>query len=360
MQEGSLREEMEQRPYEEVDLFDYIEVLVKRRWLIVFGTAVCVLTTLIYSLTAEKRYKAEATILPAEERDYLAQLLGGAGGQPAPGRSFYIDILKSIPVTKAVLEKEYTYHVDGEERKGTLMEYFRARTVHQGIRALQDIAKFSEARNTGIITISVTTTSPDLSAAVANEYVRQLQIYNTERRKTRAKEQMEFIEKRLKEVKRELAEAEQKLADFKKRNRNLITLSSGPEGKSSISFSSPELAMELSRLEREVTVKSDLFQTLTRQYELVRIEAKKETPVIEVLNYAEPPDRPTGKGKKFLLLLSFVTGGFVSVGMAFFLEYVEKAHRSGRTRTVIKELRKDKERILRIFGRNAGDGNISR
>ena len=350
MQEGPL----EERPYEEVDLFDYIEVLVKRRWLIIFGTAVCVLSTLVYSLTAEKKYKAEASILPSEERDYLAQLLvGQAGGQPAPRTSVYIDILKSVPVMKAVLEKEYTYHLDGEEARGTLMEYFRAGTVHQGIRALEDISKFSQARNTGIITISVTTKSPELSAAVANEFVNQLQIYNTQRRRTRAKEQMEFIEKRLKEVKKELAEAERNLADFKRKNRNLIAMG-GSSGEGSISFSFPELAMELERLQREVKLKSDLFETLTKQYELARIEAKKETPVIEVLNWAEPPDRPAGKGKKFLLLLSFVTGGFVSVGMAFFLEYVEKAHRSGRTRTVVEELRKDKERIRRMFGGKGG------
>ncbi|HIE03650.1 MAG TPA: hypothetical protein EYP61_02700 [Candidatus Latescibacteria bacterium] len=337
----------------EVDLFDYVEVVVRRRWLIVFGTAICVLSTLLYSTKMKKKYRAEASILPSEERDYLARLILGTEGRPVGTSSVYMDILSSIPVMKAVLEREYEYHLDGEEVKGTLKEYLRASTVHQGIRALKGISKFSQARKTGIITISVTTRSPDLSAAVANEFVRQLQIYNTQRRRTKAKEQLKFIEKRLEEVKEELAKAERRLADFKRKNRNLIALG-GSSGKGSISFSLPDLAMELSRLEREVSLKSELFGTLTKQYELVRIEAKKETPVIDVLNWAEPPDRPTGRGMKFLLLLSFITGGFVSVGMAFFLEYVEKAHRSGRTEVLIEELRKDKERIMRMFGGKGG------
>lgn len=344
---------LEERPYE-VDLFDYIEVLVKRRWLIVFGTAACVLSTLIFSIMAGRKYKAEASVLPSEERDYLAQvILGQAVGQPAPRTSVYIDILESVPVMKAVLERNYKYSLDGREVEGNLMDYFEAGTVHEGIRALKGAAKFSQARNTGIITISVTTRSPELSAAVANEFVRQLQIYNTQRRRTRAKEQMEFIEKRLKEVKKELSEAERNLTDFKRKNRNLIAMG-GSSGEGSISFSFPELAMELERLQREVKLKSDLFETLTKQYELARIEAKKETPVIEVLNWAEPPDRPAGRGKKFLLALSLVLGGFLSVGMAFFLEYVEKAHRSGRTRTVVEELRKDRERIRKMLGGRGG------
>ena len=339
------RAEEEIGAVDEIDLFDYIEVLVKRRWLIFFGVFVCVLTTFIYTSTLKQTYKAEATILPAEERDYLTHLLGGV--ENVSRRSFYIDILKSVPVGKAVLEKMYAYPIDGENRTGNLIDYFQAKTVGGALRALEAIANFKETGNTGVITISATTTSPELSAEVANEYVEQLKIYNAERRKSQTKEQLEFIGKRLEEIKRELEKAEEDLTEFKKRNRSLIA--SGGEGM--ISFSSPELSMELSRLDREVSVKSDLFATLIRQYELARIEAKKEIPVIEVLNYAEPPERPVGRGRKVSLMISFVVGGFVAVFLAFFLEYLEKMRLAGRMNFVLAELRKDRKRILRLLGK---------
>jgi len=342
------RSEGEAGAGDEVELFDYIEVLVKRRWLIFFGVVICVLTTFIYTSMLERTYKAEATILPAEERDYLTHLLGGA--ENVSRRSFYIDILKSVPVGKAVLEKVYTCPIDGENRKGNLIEYFQAKTVGGALWALEAITHFKEARNTGVITISVTTTSSELSAEVANEYVEQLNIYNAERRTSQTKEQLEFIGKRLEEIKRELEKAEEGLTEFKKRNRSFIA-SGEPDEQGMISFSSPELSMELSRLDREVSVKSDLFSTLTRQYELARIEAKKEIPVIEVLNYAEPPEGPVGRGRKVSLLISFVVGGFVAVFLAFFLEYLEKMRLAGRTSFVLAELRKDRKRILRLLGK---------
>jgi uncharacterized protein involved in exopolysaccharide biosynthesis len=334
--------------YDEVDLFDYIEVLVKRRWLIFFGVLVCVLTTFIYTSRLKQAYKAEATVLPAEQRDFLANLLGRT--ETVARKSFYLDILKSVPVGKAVVEKTYAYVIDGKKRTGNLMECFQIETIGRALRALEDIADFEEARTTSVITISATTASPELSAAIANEYVEQLKIYNMERRKTQTGEQLEFIKKRLAEVKKELEKAEENLTQFKERNRSLIA-SGELGGKGISSFSSPQLSMELSRLQREVTIKSGLFETLTRQYELVRIEAKKEIPVIEVLNYAEPPERPVGRGRKVSLLISFVVGGFVAVFLAFFLEYLEKMRLAGRMNFVSAELKKDRKRILRLLGK---------
>ena len=340
------RVEEEMGAMDEIDLFDYIEVLVKRRWLIFFGVLVCVLTAFIYTLMLEQTYKAEATVLPAEQRDYLAHLLGSA--ETMSRKSFYLDILKSVPVGKAVLEKVYTYSIDGESRTENLMEYFQAKTIGGALRVLENIVAFKETRTTGVITLSATTRCPELSAAIANEYVEQLRIYNTERRKSQTGAQLEFIEKRLAEIKGELEKAEEHLIEFKKRNKGIAGL-----GNEMSSFFSPQLSMELSRLQREVNVKSDLFATLMRQYELSRIEAKKEIPVIEVLNYAEPPEHPVGRGRRVSLLISFVVGGFAAVFSAFFLEYLEKMRLAGRTRFVSEELGKDRERILRLFGKRS-------
>jgi uncharacterized protein involved in exopolysaccharide biosynthesis len=57
----------------------------------------------------------------------------------------------------------------------------------------------------------------------------------------------------------------------------------------------PELAMLNNQLQREVEVKSQVYLTLCQQYELASIQEKKEIPVIQILDSAQPPTIKSGK-----------------------------------------------------------------
>ena len=85
------------------------------------------------------------------------------------------------------------------------------------------------------------------------------------------------MKKRLETVKKELRKAEEELKRFRERNR--------------VIQQSPELQMEYGRLQRQVTLKQEVYTTLQTEREMAEIELVKETPVINVLDEAVAPEQ---------------------------------------------------------------------
>ncbi|MCK4225204.1 MAG: hypothetical protein KAX39_08480 [candidate division Zixibacteria bacterium] len=303
-----------------VQVLSLLQSLVKKRSWIYLLVGVTVLATVILCLFLPNQYTATAVILPsggtADKFGGLkefADLAGGfsfasAGLNLENSSYLYPDILRSRLLSEAVVNKVYHYPQGRKTKSQNLFGYFKVKKMDNAIEALAQTTDFDMNRKTGIITISVTTTNRYLSAAIANEYINQLEKYNLDTRKSKAKENEKFISQRLKEVKEELKQAEDNLEVFQLKNRNFNTASS------------PELAMELARLEREVEIKSKVFLTLTQQYELARVEAKKDIPIVQVLDYATPPEEKAGPNRKALVLTSFLLSSFLGIAIVLSLE----------------------------------------
>jgi uncharacterized protein involved in exopolysaccharide biosynthesis len=77
----------------------------------------------------------------------------------------------------------------------------------------------------------------------------------------------------------------------------------------------PDLGMELIRLLREVKIQETVFELLTQQYELTRINEAKDTQTIQIVDTAKPPDKKTKPKRTLIVLitafLAFVFGIFV-------------------------------------------------
>ena len=54
---------------DEIDLFDYIEVIVRRRWLIFWAVVICALASFGYGRSQRVSYRAEVNVLPSQERN---------------------------------------------------------------------------------------------------------------------------------------------------------------------------------------------------------------------------------------------------------------------------------------------------
>jgi uncharacterized protein involved in exopolysaccharide biosynthesis len=115
---------------------------------------------------------------------------------------------------------------------------------------------------------------PQLAADVLNKLVSELDRFIRTKRTTNASEQRKWIEARLVEVKQDLEKAENKLKEFREKNRQIT--------------SSPQLMLEQERLAREVQINSTLYVELKKQYELAKIEEIKNVPIINVLDEARP------------------------------------------------------------------------
>jgi len=194
----------------EVNIFDYIHVLVKWRKVIVLNfLCVCVLAAAI-SLLLPKWYTATTTILPPEEQSFgiglssmLANLPLTAAGIPGittPG-AIYVAILQSRTVRENVI------------RRLDLMGVYRSKNMEEAVKKLQRKTTI-EISEEGVIELRATARTPQRAAYIANTYVEELDRKNTELHVAQARDNRVFIESRLDENMIALKAAEEDLRHF--------------------------------------------------------------------------------------------------------------------------------------------------
>jgi hypothetical protein len=71
----------------------------------------------------------------------------------------------------------------------------------------------------------------------------------------------------------------------------------------------PQAGLDYIRALREVKYHETLFEILAKQYEAARIDEAKEAPVIQVVDYAIPPEKKSGPHRALLALFWMVLSG---------------------------------------------------
>ncbi len=93
----------------------------------------------------------------------------------------------------------------------------------------------------------------------------------------------------------------------------------------------PELGMELLRLTRDVKVQETVFSLLTAQFEQAKINEAKDTPTVQVLDRAVPPElKSRPKTVQNMAVAAFISL-FVSTLLALFLERLERIKQAAKT-----------------------------
>jgi uncharacterized protein involved in exopolysaccharide biosynthesis len=127
--------------------------------------------------------------------------------------------------------------------------------------------------------------------------------FNLERRQSNASQEREFIEGQLSRAESALHAAEDSLRRFLEQNRNYQN--------------SPSLRFRHERLQRRVSLRQQVFSSLSESYQQARIDEVRNTPVITVV---QPPELPARPDPRQLLLkgaLGLVLGGMLGVFGAF-------------------------------------------
>ncbi len=183
--------------------------------------------------------------------------------------------------------------------------------LENGRKELDKAVSVRVDNETNIVGVAVETRYPVLSAAVANLYIDLVNRFNLETRQSNAQERRRFVEERMSEAEQELRDAEEALQSWLERNRQWT--------------GSPELQFQHDRLERQVTIKQEVFTTLRRSYEEARIQEVNDTRVITVIDRAVPPEEKSSPKRKLNVILAFFLGGVLSVFGAFGREFAERA-----------------------------------
>jgi uncharacterized protein involved in exopolysaccharide biosynthesis len=241
--------------------------------------------TLAIILIRGPSFTSRASFIPQSRRN--ASLAAGFAAQlgvALPGQdqtqspNFYADLATSNLVLGAVADSGVP---DARRRVVSLASFFeiqddapaitRARVISQ----LRSRVGTNVVQKTGLVELSVSTKDPTVSAAILQRIVGELERFNQGARRSQASAERRFTERRFDEVRSELNTAEERLVSFLQRNRDY--------------GNSPLLAFEHERLQRDVQVKQQVFQTLSQAVEQARIEEVRDTPVLSII---EPPTPP--------------------------------------------------------------------
>ena len=316
---------------DEIDLMDYIEVIVRRRWLIFWGTVFCVVASLGNNAIQEPSYRAEAYVLPSQNRE-LELDTQSAGIVRRSGT--YLEALKGPSIGFGMLNRTVPRTAEGQPDSVQLQQYFGGENVKQALDGLAACSQFMQDAS-GVLTIAVTLRNPTMAASIANAYVEELTAYYTDKQQEQAQNDIDFIESRLKTLEAELRAAEDSLVAFHRAN---------------VSIGDPEISLQLSHLQHQVNLKLRLYTTVAERHELARIEAWKEMQAFKVLNYARSVGiAPVASHRR--TVLSAAVGLVVSVFLAFILEYVARTRQSGRMEPILNELQRDAGRVRRLWSK---------
>lgn len=281
----------------------------RRRWrLFAICIAAGVAVTVILWAVTPLQYTATATILPQETERGGTGLLGALASQSGldlgtgtDNEKIFGRIVESrtalLPLTERTWNhRDFAQPVTLAEVMGTRTEGAEGSGTERLLALLRRrVVDFERDPSTGFMTLRVTMPGdPQLAADVANALVGVLEDFNDRGRFSRARNQREMIEKRLAEVESDLEVSEAALSSFLGNNRAYA--------------SSPALAMEYARLEREVSADGLVWQELKRQLEVARIDELRNTLTVDVLDGAVAPVRPDRQGLVFTILVGFLLG----------------------------------------------------
>jgi uncharacterized protein involved in exopolysaccharide biosynthesis len=288
----------------------YIDRLwAKKKQFLIFNSVVLILLVSALLFILKPYYKSTIVILPdfgnqssmAGGLSNLASMAGLNFGDVNPNQIYEKIIFSEKVINDVVFNKYFTNEF---EDSVNLIDYFEVEADNDDLPILlQQREKFLEVykslvekriktdldRITTSLTINVTMPEPLLAADVANKLVNSLNKYITIDRQSYAREQSEYLFNRINEVRDSLSYHEDQLKVFSENNRSITN--------------SPQLLLEQNRLKRKVEIAQSVFIELTKQYELVKLEEVKDTPVVNVMERAEQPMEKAGPKRKIIFVL---------------------------------------------------------
>ncbi|GAB4283507.1 MAG: Wzz/FepE/Etk N-terminal domain-containing protein [Candidatus Rifleibacteriota bacterium] len=364
---------------DEIDLFELFRVLVKHWKLVIVFPFVIALITAIYSLMLPNYYKANATIFVHSSGGKMSSLLNalplaGMLGSIGEGGSaeYLMAYLKSRTMSDRIISRFgiATNPAIVGEKPDPDIKY------DEVLELFEKIVSVDEDKD-GLITISVETMSPELSAEIASAYIENLANFA----RGPQKEKRIFIEKQLEKISKELEMAENEFKDFqdskklysmeqqasalieklaklesekveagialKMQQSMLKTSGNVPElvklegqkvseeakiaaldkeiretekGLSSV----PALSLEFVRLQRNLKVKAKVFEVLTEQYEMAKIAEAEEGSQFEVIDRPRPPEVKSKPRRAIMVILAGLSSGVLGVFAAFLVEFIRR------------------------------------
>lgn len=297
---------------------------------------------------------ASLLAMTARSGSGLGMIAGDLLGLKTTG-SLFIGILRSETVEDRIIDKF------------DLKSVYGVRRMQDAQRRLEENTEVTEDRKSGIITIGVTDHSPQRASAIAQSYVAELDRLVSELNTSAAHRERVFLEERLKSVKQDLDSSAKEFSQFASNNTaidikeqgramveaaallqgHLIAAQAELEGLRQIYADSnvrvhavrariaelqkkleqmgdgdlsatgsvasnslypsirklPLLGVTYAELYRTNKIQETVFELLTQQCELAKVQEAKETPSVKVLDVARVPEKKAFPPRLLIMFL---------------------------------------------------------
>lgn len=358
------------------------------------------------SFVLPKWYTAKTSIFPPEPtvampmyaevvQQLSAPLLGPVASGAAP-ETIYIEMLKSRTVGEKVIAEF------------DLMDHYGARRMEDCLGELHSHLGFTLLEN-GLLVVTFEDGDPVRAAAIANRMVELIDQTTRDLKISRAGRTREFIERQLNERQLLLAQAETDLKTFQQAHNavdldeqlrsamDIVTSLSaraialetemhimsnytsktseeylrkqaeykevvgqlgklkttGKDGDDDLVRSFipalsdvPDVALQYIRLKRAVEVQTTVYTMLVSEYEKARIEEARDTPTVQVLDTASPPELRSRPKRKLLVLVGLLLGlGWSSLAALFTTAWRENRGNVVVLRQLIAPMANDVARV---------------
>jgi len=309
-----------------VRMLAVFNAVLRRRWTLVAWVTLGTVASVAWAWSTAESWSSSVRFLPVGGSSMTSRLgsIAGAGGGAIDGNEagsdYFAELLKSSTFMEAVAAEPL--EVDAAGTRQLLAERWAVpdedpdARLQRVAQALLKSCKVSVAKSAGspgaprLITVDITADSPQLAAALGTRILDRIREHNEGVRGARGRANREFVEKQLAEARDELTRATDAFARFTARNRRLAT---------------PALLAERDRLEREVRVKEEVFLTLTRQAELVKIEEQDTRVSIEVIQAPEVPLQRSAPRRSQMVLIGVLVSGMLGLGWILLSERLRRA-----------------------------------
>lgn len=318
----------------------------------------------------------------------LSRLTSGLSGLSSPS-DLFAALMTSTRIKYTII------------RRFDLKKEFKTKTMMDAAKALDKITAVKVSPE-GIISVDVTYKKKQLAVDIANAYIEELDILNKEVTMTAGKKYRIFVERRLSESRDSLAAAEESLRIFQEKNltvaleeemmsviqiaaelKSRIILLEVKKGAlatyaqsdnpflkeidaeltqlkaqlSQIEFGAekmkkrefgagfsiplsqlPDTYLEYARLFRDVKIQETIFELLTQQYEQAKIMEQKDTPTVQFLEPAFPPEKRSFPRRTVIVIFAFALSLIFNVLLAFVIEFVGRIQSDPKSHRTIVEL----------------------
>jgi uncharacterized protein involved in exopolysaccharide biosynthesis len=309
---------------DQVSVLAWANALLRHRWLLLVLPLLAAVVAVAVTLLRDPQYTASSHFIVESSQGqrtpyagFAAQFginLNSQGAIESP--QFYGVLVETRGFLREVAASRFRVAEAGDTATVSLAEALglEAATPEQRVQsAAQRLTTMTDSEidpTTGMVTLRVTAPSRELAVQINQRMLDLVNRFNVEKRQSRASAERTFVGDRVEEARNGLVQAEESLASFLERNRSYRN--------------SPQLQFEVARLEREVSLRQQVYTGLVQLFEQARIDEVRNTPAVNVIESPQHVVFPSGRGPLANGLLAFFAAAVAALLLALLLEFLSR------------------------------------